>query len=373
VRVLMTVNDAYGHVLPLAGTARELIARGHDVVMACPGGTPGSIGLDGAQLWRYRPDGPPLPDPSPADRPDEAYSWAIRVGWPHRARSWVRPLLADATAFRPDVVVCEPMEHAGRVVAAALDVPLIDHGWGFTVPAGTGPAAAGGLADLYASVGADAGEPDLRVDLGPADVQEPSATSGVSRYRFRPFALTAAELPPPAGRPRILLTLGTFPHPGAARRLRTAAAAAAGLDAETVVVLGHADRGTEDRGWPASVLVTPFVNLTIEVPRCALIIHQGGAGVSWTALADGVPAVCMPQDFDQFRNAGLVAATGAAVVVPPEIDTVPALHAVFEQAIGDPALAAAAERVRAANDRLPDTAALADDIETAAGHRARGG
>jgi L-demethylnoviosyl transferase len=370
VRILVSVNDAYGHILPLVPTVLRLRDRGHQVVLAAPGERLASLRLDGVELWHYPWAPPPDPPARPASRdPGSMLDWATTLSFPHDARGWVEPLLADARRFRPDIVISEPVEHAGRVAAAALGVPLVEHGYGFTLRAGTSRAATAGIADLYAAAGGTAGEPDLRVDLGPATVQAADAEPGVARYRYVPWAPPKPPLPPPGALPRILLTLGTYAHGGADLRLRAAAEAASTLDAELVVVLGNADRGGAQAGWPAAARVADWVDLPAEIGRCALAIHHAGAGSSWAALVAGVPAVLLPQAADQFRIADLLATAGAGVVVPPAVREVAQLRATFAAALYDTGLAAGSRRIRDANAALPDTDALVDDIEVAASRR----
>lgn len=359
-RVLITVNDAYGHVLPLVPTMRALAARGHDVLVACPGGTADRVGIDGIRISQHRSDPPPVVGP-PRESHVERLAWAVHTSWPNVARGWAGDLLDDARRFGPDAVLCEPVEHAGRVVAAALGVPLVEHGWGFTLPAGTDERAVAGLADLYRKLGATPSPPALRVDLGPAEVQASDIEPGVHRYRYTPWAPSATPLPAPNGRSRVLLTLGTFPHPSAADRLRIAANAAAEADAELVVVLGHDDRGDRD-GLPEQALVARWVHLPSELARCALVMHHGGAGTAWATLAAGVPAVCLPQAGDQFRNARLLAAADAAVVVPPDTVEPRTLPAVVRRALRDEPLVTGAAKVRQANGALSAVDALADRI-----------
>lgn len=131
------------------------------------------------------------------------------------------------------------------------------------------------------------------------------------------------------------------------------------------MVLGNADRGSAHTGWPPGAQVTDWVDLPAESKRCALVIHHAGAGSCWAALAAGVPAIFLPQAADQFRNADLVAAAGAGVVVPPTVQEVPDLQATFAAALHDTSLAAGSRRIRDANAALPDTDALVDDIEAA--------
>ncbi|MGI5175767.1 glycosyltransferase [Dactylosporangium sp. CA-152071] len=363
-RVLVTVNDAYGHVLPLVPTVQELISRRHDMLVACPGGTLNRLSLGGLRTCRYVPvETAPLPiGPPPRDRIVERLAFSVHLAWPNVARGWAGQLLEDARRFRPDLVICEPVEHAGRVVAAILGVPFVEHGWGFTLPVGADVTAAHGLADLYQTTGTTYQEPSLRVDLGSAALQASDIDQAIERYRYVAWSPPTELLAPPGLKPRVLVTLGTFPKPGAAERLQQAVGAATELDAEPVVVLGNEDRRSLD-GWPSSVTVREWVDLPAEITRCALVVHHGGAGTSWATLLAGVPAVCLPQSGDQFRNAERLAGAGAATVVMPDAMDALTLRRAFSQALADPSLAAGADRVRRSNDSLPPTAALVDRLE----------
>jgi UDP:flavonoid glycosyltransferase YjiC (YdhE family) len=223
-RVLVTVNDAFGHVLPLVPTVHTLARRGHDVLLACPGPTARLARCPGVEIREYEPVlGPQLRETPPRSDRATRLAWSVRVSWPNDARGWAAELLDDARAWRPDVVVVEPVEHAGRIAAAALEVPLVEHGWGFTLPADVDQAAGEGLSDAYAAAGAVARPPDLRVDLGHHDIQAGDGPPAVERYRYVSWSPSAVPLPPPDRRPRVLVTLGTVAHPEAARRLRAAA------------------------------------------------------------------------------------------------------------------------------------------------------
>jgi UDP:flavonoid glycosyltransferase YjiC (YdhE family) len=98
------------------------------------------------------------------------------------------------------------------------------------------------------------------------------------------------------------------------------------------------------------------------VERCRLVVHHGGAGTSWATLAAGVPAVCLPQAGDQFRNAEILEWWGAAFVVPPE--NLDAIGETVSAALIDDGIPAGAEAARGLNSRLPPTTALVDLVES---------
>jgi len=359
VRILVTTNAAVGHLLPMASTIAALTAGGHEVLVGCPASFAPFVRRGGFE---------PLPGdeievrnsvPDPPPQHDARLTWAVTLSWPSDCRPWVDSLLQQARRWRPDVVIVEPVEHAGRVVAAALGLPLVVHGWGFTLPSSVEAAASAGIRDLYDRVRAVPPEPSLVADLGPASVQADDC-GPARRYRYRPFPLPGAPLPPPpTTKPRVLVTLGTYPNPDAAAGLRTAVAAALDHGADVIAVLGHQDRGARDT-FPAGATVQEWVDMPAAIRDSDVVVHHGGAGTSWTALSCGKPAVVLPQAGDQFRNAQLLSAAGAAVV--SSTSDAGELADVVAQALDDANLAERAAAIARDNAALPDIAELAHDI-----------
>lgn len=364
-RILVTTNAAFGHFLPMAATVAELLAAGHDVCIGCPASFAPRISAAGfppmaCDEMEVTPSVPPLP---PADDHDGRLMWAVTWSWPSDSRSWIESLLRNAGDWQPDAVVVEPVEHAGRVVAAALRVPLIVHGWGFTLPAHVESHASTGLRDLYLGISARPPTPVLAADLGPRTMQA-GDTGEARRYRYVPFCLPNAPAPPPRdGRRRVLVTLGTYDNPRAAALLRTTADAALDNDVDTVVVLGNSDRGSS-RDFPAGATVLDWVDMPAAVAQCDLIVHHGGAGTAWTALTAGKPALVLPQGADQFRNAALLERSGAAAV--SRTDRRDDLARAIGQALQCAELGERAERVAHENAGLPAVRELADDIAACA-------
>lgn len=364
-RVLVTVNDATGHVLPLLPLIEALAAGGHDVLVASPGPAAGRlVTVPGVAVVEVAPGSvPPVtPDCPPHGEHAARLAWAVERSWPNDARGWAEQLLATAREWRPDLVVVEPVEHAGRVVAAAIGVPLVEHGWGFTLPEGSDLRGVAGLRDLYERLGTQPLPPALRIDTAPVQLQAADIPPAVERYRFVAWSPVAEPVRPPTPvTPRVLVTLGTYENPRAAERIRLAVDVVAGLGVEVVVALGHADRGSAD-GWPEGVVVTRWIDFAAEVPRCALVVHHGGAGSSLTTALSGRPAVCLPQMGDQFRNAALLAGAGAALRLdPPEVDRA-TLGAAVTTALTDPSSAASASRLAEANAALPPPGAVIERL-----------
>jgi UDP:flavonoid glycosyltransferase YjiC (YdhE family) len=340
-----------------------LTAAGADVVLACPGEA-GAAVAEHCEVRRVEPVEVEVPAfPAEADR-DGRFLFAVTRRWPAIARAWASALLREAEVLRPDVIVVEPTEHAGRVVAAILGVPWVEHGWGFTLPAGAATEATASITDLYESLGSSPHPPAMRVDLGPDRLQAADAEKA-ARFRYRTWSPgSTVNLPEPKDRGRILVTLGTFPNPDAASRLATAARAAAASGAETVVVLGNRDAGAQT--WPEGVVVVPWVDTAHEVTRCDLVVHHAGAGTAYACVLAGVPALCLPQMGDQFRNAGLLADADTCLVSSPEDAHEAHLTALMHQALADRQLAEAARAARHQNAQLPDVESLAHSVLAAA-------
>jgi UDP:flavonoid glycosyltransferase YjiC (YdhE family) len=363
VRILVTTNAAIGHFLPMASTIAELVAGGHEVRIGCPGTFEPFLrkaGFDAlpCEEIEVSPQVPPVP---PADDRAGRLIWAVTCSWPSDCRPWVDELLRQTQQWRPDLVMVEPVEHAGRIVAAALGVPLVVHGWGFTLPAFVEELAPSGILDVYERVSATPQLPALITDLGPASVQ--AADIGpVQRYGYRPFPVPGQPLPPlRTEKLRVLVTLGTYANVGAASQIRAAVSAALDNGAEVIAVLGHDDRGSRET-FPPNATVLEWVDMPAAIAGCDLVVHHGGAGTSWTALSCGKPAVVLPQGGDQFRNAEILSAAGAALVCSSrEIGDVAAAIAC---GLDDSKLTERAAMIARENAELPDVAELARHIST---------
>jgi UDP:flavonoid glycosyltransferase YjiC (YdhE family) len=104
---------------------------------------------------------------------------------------------------------------------------------------------------------------------------------------------------------------------------------------------------------PAHVVILPYVPHALLLPRCRLVVSQGGAGVMFGALASGLPQLVIPQGAEQFLNAEAAQAAGVALTLPPDEVTPAAVRAAVVRLLDDPAVTAAAMAVRAEIGRMP--------------------
>ncbi len=134
---------------------------------------------------------------------------------------------------------------------------------------------------------------------------------GPIRASFRPtVAFPWQDLD---GRPLIYASLGTVnrhPHVYAA-----IAESCAGLDAQLVLSLGGTGDPKEFSRFPGSPLIVTFAPQLELLKRAALTITHGGLNTALESLAEGVPLVAIPINFDQFGVAARIRWNGTGEFV----------------------------------------------------------
>jgi glycosyltransferase len=253
-----------------------------------------------------------------------------------------------ARAWRADVLVYSPMVVAGLLAAAAVGIPAILHGLGLPYP--TFVAALEAMTDAQERHGLDetpAG-PMGSIDLCPESVRPAGVEPGWA-MRYVPHngsAVLPDWLFTSPGHPRVCVTLGSvLPVIGGGRVLGCVIDALAAINVEVVVAVGDLDLSAYGP-LPVNVRVTPWVPLSALLPSCAAIIHQGGAGSTFTAFAFGVPQLMLPHLIDHSINASAVMGRGTGVAVPADRADVESVRAAVDQVLADRALRTAAAEVR---------------------------
>jgi UDP:flavonoid glycosyltransferase YjiC (YdhE family) len=178
--------------------------------------------------------------------------------------------------------------------------------------------AAGGVRVYRADGTESAYSPQALLGLGMRELELPRDWP-VAFEMIGPVTATPGTHPEPRlpRGPLVVVTVGT--HLAWARRelveqVRALASTFAGL--AFAVTLGDAARAAADpHEVHGNVAVYHHLPYDAVVPRCAAIIHHGGAGVTYSAVRAGVPAVVWPRDYDQFDYAARIVAAGAGVRV----------------------------------------------------------
>jgi UDP:flavonoid glycosyltransferase YjiC (YdhE family) len=362
-RILFTACPMYGHVntvLPLALAARR---AGYDVAFATGPDLTGYVGDHGLVAW---PVGPT--HAQAGGGPDADWMEYFATSADKRAAD----LLPRALGWRPDLVVTDETELAGPAAAAATGARHVVHGLGLMPPLRIWDAFAAMLKHLYArwnitaEVEAVRGLPYL--EICPPALRPPGERIWPDAIPLRPTAgepLPGQQLPgalvalPYAD--TVHLTLGTVFH-GNRHVLQTALGALRDLPANLVVSTGPDTAPAALGPQPRHVVIVPYVPHTLLLPRCRLVVSQGGAGIMFGALAHGLPQLIIPQGAEQFLNAEACQNAGAALTLQPQEVTADAIAAAAGRLLADPRFTTAAAAVRAEIEQMPTAAAVITTI-----------
>jgi UDP:flavonoid glycosyltransferase YjiC (YdhE family) len=115
-----------------------------------------------------------------------------------------------------------------------------------------------------------------------------------------------------AGPAPVFVGFGSMPDPDPLATTRRVLAAVEQLGVRAIVSAGWAQLGGVP--LPEGVIETGPVAHTRLFPRCAAIVHHGGAGTTTTALRAGVPQVVVPHLADQFYWGRRIRAAGLGAV-----------------------------------------------------------
>lgn len=119
-----------------------------------------------------------------------------------------------------------------------------------------------------------------------------------------------------AGQPPVYLTFGSMMALSAAHRLETAALLRDAVRLAGVrAIIQVPDAEPAELPSDPDCLIVPRAPYAAVFPRCALVVHHGGAGTTQTALRAGVPALIVAHIADQFFWGAHLAKLGAAA--PP--------------------------------------------------------
>lgn len=375
-RILVTTAPSAGHFFPLVPFAWALRARGHQILVATTeqfvaeagrSGLPAAASAPPVDLAAtMAPGGGPHPSRRQGAR--DASIEHIGRGFGRLAEQTVEGTAAIAERWAPDVVVAEPTEHSGAVVAAAHGVPLVRHGWGLEVPQEAEEIAADQLTPTLARLGLPApAKAGLRIDICPDSLQVPQARPA-QRMRFVPY--NGSGVVPPwlleePDRPRVCVTLGSVvPQIHGVKLLQELGEELSAQDVEIVIAV--ADRFADELGpLPPGVRAAAWLPLNLVFPHCSAVVHHGGIGTALTALTFGLPQVALPHMGDQHATAGQLAAAGAAVVVGREDISAPAVADALRRVRSEPAYAGRARAIGAENAAAPvldDVAAVVEQL-----------
>lgn len=245
--------------------------------------------------------------------------------------------------FAPDAVVVDCMISAGLEVADTLDLPraVLIHilystfmdTWGGKATRAKNAAYLDRAGQVLVLV-----PPDFDTGFDPGRRLPPN-TSNVGPITDPnpgpPLSTDLTELLTEPGKPWVLLSLGSILQ-DQATMLPNILEAVARLPIRVLLTLGGVVQPSAINA-PPNVTVCGFVPHDLLMPHMAAVVSHGGLSTITTALAVGVPNVCIPQGHDQPDNAKRVVASGVGRAV--DKNAPPAeIAAAIETVLADPSI-----------------------------------
>lgn len=290
-------------------------------------------------------------------------------------------VVAFAGAWRPDLVVYDSVSLSGPVAAAVIGVPAVASMWGqiglhrHELDHAGEPRPE--YLDLFTRFGAEPRpEPARWVDPWPDGVQLPAAVHRMP-IRYVPYN-GSGQMPPwllrLATAPCVCVTWGLTQASlnGSALPdvVHDAIHAACDLGAEVVLAVTAAQRSALG-ALPAQVRAVESLPLHMVLPRCDVVVHQGGAGTALTAAVYGVPQLIMsPRPVQLAIGERLASVTAGLHRFAPELsadpDATTAVRADVAALIDDPAYRDGAQRLSARMRAQPTPADIVSDLATLA-------
>lgn len=361
-RILFSAVPQHGHLLPMLPLASAARAAGHETAVVThatmtealaplrvlsAGPDMAEMGAEHGRREQERSRGAVV-DPGADDV-------GLRFLFGTRLDLTADDAIRVARDFGPDLVVTDPLDAVGPVVAATLGVPWAVHAFGPTSTEMVGLAPSVPLQQVMdeavdrelARRGLVASERIAYLDPCPELLQPAGWAPAPDRIPVRPQPHARGDgghgaTAPAADRPLVAVTLGTITTATTGDTTMLGAVVTSvtsgALDVDVVATLGPAG-GSLGTDVPRDrVRVVDFVPLDELLDGVDVVVSVGGIGTVLATLSRGIPMVLLPVLWDQPFNARQAAATGAAVVIGSPQET----GAAVAEVLGDPRFRAAA-------------------------------
>jgi glycosyltransferase (activator-dependent family) len=413
VRILFATFSEKTHFIGMVPTAWALRTAGHEVCVASQpalGRVVAATGLPFAPVgadhrlrdvlrFAARMGAEQTPEFDMTADPDEVAWDDLREGYRDMVLLWWKvinePMLTDLVdlcrAWRPDLVVWEPLTFSAPIAARAAGAAHVRYLFSSDLLARMRARYLEAMADLPEAEREDplgawladradrhgvAFDEELVRGEATVDYLPPTlhldAGRRVRRLPVRWTSYNGRAVVPewlrrPAERPRVCLSLGTSATDrldGYAVSVADVLDGLADLDAEVVATL-PVEQQRRLGTVPGNVRLVDYVPLHALAPTCAAMISHGGAGTVLTGLADGVPQLVLPHHmYDEPLLGRMLAEQGSGLLVTePGVD---AVRAAAGRLLAEPGFARAAGRVRDEIAAMPDPAAHARTLTAVA-------
>lgn len=323
---LFVTLDAGGNLPPALGIGRELLRQGHRVRFLGHPRQAEAIESSGAEFTAYR-HAAPL-EPSVAVPAPRQFAAILNV---FSDAGIGRDVVAEARREPADVVVidCLLLGAIDAAAKAGLRTAVLVHSFFafFDGPFRHGPMGAAltlkGLPPRRVMQQADRLLVSTDAVLDPAGSRDSVTWDrdpdklvwlGAVVDDVSPAPQTAGQ--PPAGLPRVLVSLSSTAFPGQPEVLQRILDAAAGLPVELVVTTGPAV-DPADLSAPANATLHRYADHNRIMPDCSAVICHGGHATSMRALAHGLPVLVLPMNplMDQHMVGKAISDAGAGVLL----------------------------------------------------------
>jgi UDP:flavonoid glycosyltransferase YjiC (YdhE family) len=375
VRILFSARPAFGHVFPLVPLALAARKRGHDVTFAS-----GESFLPKLASWGFetRKAGDAIEDAFPKaaaayphllnpERPEFGAAMFVDV-LGHRSLEDMKPVLEDV---RPDLVVYEATDVGAAVAAAAAGLPVVCHSLSSWIGVFRDVLRAR-IPELWEAAGAtesvDVTVGHTFLDIWPRSMQAPDAFTETNRHqplRAIPWGDPSSTVPEwveSAPGPLVFVSLGTvFWGKDLLPKLVDALAS---IDVDALVLAG-VDASPDELPQTDRVRVAGFVDQPAILRRADAVVHHGGAGTLLGALANGVPAVVLPEGADRPHTATSLVESGAGIRLEPREASAGDVAAAVQTVLEDDAIRRRAREIQAEVADAPAPSEVLEHLEGA--------
>jgi UDP:flavonoid glycosyltransferase YjiC (YdhE family) len=367
VRVLLASMPTQSHIAPMLPLACAAHRAGHDVVFTTGPDAVAQVrraglealpaGLRFAEVRRRyaQASGSELAGLSPQERLAHLLRHGL-IGI--AAPAMAEELLPFASMWKPDLVIGNLGEWASEVVATAVGVPHVIHGFSSPKSGELAAVLREGLAEVYEGYGIDPPRSDSHLANPYLDIWPDGLRSQTEDWLYpnmwplRPENALPLAAPAPspaalAGLPyerTVYVTAGTT-HNATPGLLETMLE---GLREETVnVVATIGPDGDLDRfgAQPEHIRIERYIAQNTLLPHCDVVVCSAGAGTVLGALAHATPLVVAPVATDQYEMAAQVEQAGAGRACSTQPLSPAAVRESFQEVSANPAYSAAAARL----------------------------
>ena len=372
-KFLFTVQPLFGHFHAMVPLALALKNYGHEVAFAT-GRSFGStiqqagfqhfpcgidVGGEPGGIFETLPGWEKVKVKYPSAGPQQVYGFIQALG-PRMADD----VIALISAWRPEVIIRDPLEFGGYIAAEQFGLPHATITWAVYInPKLLCPEALIDLRRRYAlpdDLELNTLDRYLVFNFLPPIWQLPLAPfpAVTHRYCAPPFDVSGEERLPAwmaalPDRPTVYATLGTTFNQSPAT-FQAILAALSAEEVNAIITIGRSMDPAQFQSWPAHIHIERYIPQTAILPHCDAVLFHGGYNSLHSALWHGLPMVITPLGAgDQYPTGLLCEKLGVGIMVkkqPPEPEAIrAAIRAVLEQ----PAYRAQAQQLQQDLNALP--------------------